>query len=159
MQGFKQTCKAQVELGVSASRLWATIKEGSKLLPKIAPEHFSYVKILQGQVGEIGSITLTKLGSMSPGGEEELLMKEQLLEVDDQAMTMKITEVEGGHIAVGFTKWQPTVKLVPLGPERVILRSTVEFEGDLDPTIAIALHMEAIPNLFRRVEKYLQETG
>ncbi|KAL2608840.1 hypothetical protein R1flu_027413 [Riccia fluitans] len=129
MQTFKPTCKAQVDLGVSVPCLWAALRDGGKLFPKIAPGFFSSIETLEGQSGEIGSITHTKFGPMPPGGEDDMSMTEQILDIDDETMTMKLAELERAHIAVGFTKWQPTIKLLPLGPDRIRLTSTVEYEA------------------------------
>ncbi|OAE24516.1 hypothetical protein AXG93_590s1090 [Marchantia polymorpha subsp. ruderalis] len=45
-------------------------------------------------------------------------MKEKLVRVDNKTMKLGATELEGLHLAAGFTKWQFTTKLFPVGEKQ-----------------------------------------
>ncbi|BFI41663.1 hypothetical protein MPTK2_8g01370 [Marchantia polymorpha subsp. ruderalis] len=152
------TFETEVELAVPASRLWTTLVNANSMFPKIAPLFISSIDVVEGAVGQIGEVTLVKLGPIAPDG---AFVKERRVEIDHGTMTMASEELAGGHLAVGFSKWIAKLRLEPIGTDKVKLCSSVDYEteGDSDVSLAITQAKEGLPMLFHSVEQYLASTA
>ncbi|KAG6552219.1 hypothetical protein Mapa_006067 [Marchantia paleacea] len=143
-------------LDVPASRLWAAMKDGSKIFPKINPQIFGSIAIVDGTDGEVGAVRLIKFGSAAPEG---AYVKEKLVSIDVENKVVVSSEVEGGHLAMGFSKWDCTLKLSPEG-DKTYMSFTFDYEGE-GPVVAVAIEQakQGTQPTFQGLASYLVETG
>ncbi|OAE25229.1 hypothetical protein AXG93_2210s1130 [Marchantia polymorpha subsp. ruderalis] len=145
-----------VEMAVPASRLWKALKQFHEVFPHLAPGTGDTMETVEGKAGQPGSITLITFGGVK-GAPDGAYAKEKLISLDDEAMTLSSSEVAGGHLVLGFTKWGSSTKLTPIGDKKVRLEIRVEYEGDGGPVCDMAVEQakEGMPQMFRAVEAYL----
>ncbi|BBN18296.1 hypothetical protein MPTK1_8g01390 [Marchantia polymorpha subsp. ruderalis] len=143
-------------LDVPASRLWAALKDGSKIFPKINPQIFGSISIVSGTDGEVGATRYIKFGSAAPEG---AYVVEKLVAIDVENKVVVSSEVEGGHLAMGFSKWDSTLKLSPEG-HKTQMHFTFDYEGE-GPVIQVATEQakQGTQPTFEGLAKYLLETG
>nr|ABK25903.1 unknown [Picea sitchensis] len=95
---------------VEARRLWnAMSKDSHNLLPKVLPEIFASVTLLQGD-GGVGTI---KQLNFTPANKDFSFVKERVDEIDEEKMVYKYTTIEGGSLGEKVSAASFEVKFVP----------------------------------------------
>ncbi|KAL2608842.1 hypothetical protein R1flu_027415 [Riccia fluitans] len=149
--------ETDLEMDIPASRLWKTLVNANTTLPKIAPLFIASIDVIDGTAGQVGEVTHVKLGPIAPDG---AFVEEKRIDLNEETLTIASEELRGGHLAVGFSKWIATLKLVPIGEDKVKVISTVDYETEenADVSLAITQAKEGLPMLFHSVEQYLAST-
>ncbi|BBN03232.1 hypothetical protein MPTK1_2g21850 [Marchantia polymorpha subsp. ruderalis] len=148
------TFETEVVLALPASRLWKSMKDANTLFPKVAPEVMASIEVVGGAdaAPAPGAVRIIKFGSVAPEG---AYVKEQLVSLDHDTMTVVSAEMEGGHLAAGFTKWEATMHLVPEGDASVKVHFSFEYEGPGPVDVSVAQATQGTPMLFKALEAYL----
>ncbi|BBN13514.1 hypothetical protein MPTK1_6g04130 [Marchantia polymorpha subsp. ruderalis] len=146
------TFDTEVVLDLPAKRLWKALKDGNTLFPKIAPQVFASVDHVDGVEGEPGAVRRINFGPAAPAGS---FVTEKFDSINYGEMTVSSFEVEGGHLREGFTSWESTMKLIPVGEDKVKVHFTFDYEGPGPVDASIAQAEEGSPQLFKALEAYL----
>nr|GLL31984.1 MLP-like protein 423 [Ipomoea trifida]GMD13391.1 MLP-like protein 423 [Ipomoea batatas]GMD19563.1 MLP-like protein 423 [Ipomoea batatas]GMD21206.1 MLP-like protein 423 [Ipomoea batatas] len=87
-----QKIEVDVEVCIGADKFWHSIRDSNTLFPKIFPEVYKTIEVLEGDGKAIGSIRLIKYGEGAP-----LLTfaKEKIDAVDDEKKTVSYHVLEG----------------------------------------------------------------
>lgn len=88
-------------------------------------------------------------------------MKEKLVTLYDPGYTATSEEVEGGHLAQGFSKWVSTTRVIPIGPDRCRLNFATYYEGGRKKSEvekAVQKAKEGIVKAYKELEEYLKST-
>ncbi|CAN6448615.1 unnamed protein product [Victoria cruziana] len=103
------TLKTEIELKSPADKLWKAITESTELFPKIFPEQYKSITIVEGDGKSVGTIREIKYGEGVP---IVTFGKEKVLVADEENKTVSYTVVDG-EILSFFKVFTPTVKVLP----------------------------------------------
>ncbi|KAL2608844.1 hypothetical protein R1flu_027417 [Riccia fluitans] len=147
-----------VEFVVDApiARLWAALKDANKIFPTILPEIFASIEHIEGVDGEPGAVRLIKFGPVLPPGS---YVKEKLVSLDHVHKSVVAEEVEGGHLAIGFSKWVANMKVTDEG-DKTKMYFTFDVEGE-GPAVeqAIAQTKVGTAPVFQALAKHVVDSG
>ncbi|KAL2608539.1 hypothetical protein R1flu_027112 [Riccia fluitans] len=163
------TFECEIELDVAAPSVWSALKEQDTIFPYILPDCIVSIQQVAGEAGEPGSIRLVKFGpkkkksifSRTKVAVEGTFVKEKLVTLYDPGYTATTEEVEGGHLAQGFSRWVSTTRVIPVGPDRSRLNFTTFYEGGTrrsEVEKAEKKTKEGIVKSFKELEEYLKTT-
>eukprot|EP00253_Pinus_taeda_P020640 PITA_20640 len=142
-------------LQVDAKRLWnATVKDSHNFFPKVLPEIFTSVTLLEGD-GGVGTI---KQLNINPGRRGFSFIKERVDEVDEQNLVYKYTIIEGGALGTKLSAANFVVKFVPRNEGGSVASWTINYETL--PTVeayddTIKAIKESSSAHIKKVEQYL----
>nr|AAL50001.1 PR10 protein [Pinus monticola] len=119
------TSSTEEVVQVEARRLWnATTKDSHNFLPKVLPEVFTSVTLLQGD-GGVGTV---KQLNFTPGKKDFSFIKERVDELDQENFVYKYTAIEGGPLGKQLSSACFEVKLVPRKEGGCVARWTCNYE-------------------------------
>ncbi|KAG6541167.1 hypothetical protein Mapa_017464 [Marchantia paleacea] len=150
--------EVEIELGVSASVMWAALKDQNTIFPKLMPEAIASIDIVEGEGGP-GSVRVVKFGPMVPDGG---YVKERIVSLDVEGYSVVSEEIEGGHLVqFGFTKWVQTLKLISSGENASKLHISAEYEGGSEESIAKSgeITKQGLKNTFKALEQYVKSSA
>eukprot|EP00253_Pinus_taeda_P017293 PITA_17293 len=140
---------------VEARRLWnATTKDSHNFLPKVLPDVFTSVTLLQGD-GGVGTV---KHINFTPGKRDFSFVKERVDELDEENFVYKYTVIEGGPLGNKLSSASFEVKLVPRKEGGCVASWTCNYEtlpGVQPDEGNIKEVKEDSLALLRKVEQYL----
>jgi len=140
---------------VDAKRLWnATVKDGHNFLPKVFPEVFASVTLLEGD-GGVGTIKQT---NFTPANTQFSYIKERVDEIDDEKLVYKYTVIEGGPLGNKLIALSFEVKLVAREEGGCVIIRTANAETAPDAEFddgKIKEVREKMLVLFEKIEEYL----
>ncbi|XP_073147683.1 MLP-like protein 423 [Henckelia pumila] len=84
--------EVEAELKSNADKLWECIRESSTLFPKIFPQQYESIEVLEGDGKSVGSVRLVKF---APGISEISCTKEKIESVDEVNKTVSYSVVDG----------------------------------------------------------------
>ncbi|MCO5557055.1 hypothetical protein L7F22_010611 [Adiantum nelumboides] len=166
-----EVCRGQVECRVSAKRMWrAAFQDAHDALPKAMPQAISHISY-EGPRGNPMIPGLTTRVSHFPRSyaearvkerqldNVELCLKDKLLEMDAEALTLKLDEVEGGLVS-SFVKSAVEGMHIMEGPDpnaSCIVHWWLEYEPlpEKDQTQVPLILNEIFPLIYKSLEKYL----
>ncbi|KAG6558000.1 hypothetical protein Mapa_000179 [Marchantia paleacea] len=125
------TSTLEIDLDVPAPSFWAAMKDQNSIFPKISPEVIASIETVEGEAGQPGSVRKVTFGPAVPSGS---FMTEKLVSVDVDNFTISSEEVEGGHLAQGFTKYGHKMKVVSVGDKSKLIVNS-EYEGGSDAVL------------------------
>ncbi|KAL3676877.1 hypothetical protein R1sor_026825 [Riccia sorocarpa] len=152
------TFQLRLRLAVPSHSLWVAMAETTELFPKLAPHIISDIKVIEGEDAEVDSIRHIKYKSNQTGGK---YVKEKLIYVDLDGMEATTMEIEGGHLAEGFTKWEMTLRIDSIDAQTCIIRISVNYDckSGFNPEANIARSQAEMRSLLKRMEQYIVKTG
>jgi len=146
------------ELPTSAQNVWKAMKDAPTIIPKVAPHAVASIEHVDGPSEGVGAVRLTKLGAAAPPGS---YTKEKLTAFDPPGLTATTEEIEGGHLAQGFTKWVSHVKFVEISDTACKWETTVEYEGENEAALAagVARAKEGLPRMMTQLVAYINSNA
>jgi hypothetical protein len=152
------TFTVESELATSAEKIWQTLKDAPEIIPKVAPHAVASIEHVDGPKEGVGAVRLTKLGSAAPPGS---FLKEKLVAFDPATFTATTEEIEGGHLAQGFTKWVSFVKFVPISDSSCKWSTTVDYDGENEAALeaGIARAKEGLPKMIAGLVAYINNNA
>ncbi|KAL3676496.1 hypothetical protein R1sor_026444 [Riccia sorocarpa] len=163
------TFECEIELDVAAPSVWLALQEQDTIFPKILPECIVSIEQVAGAPGQPGSIRLIKFGPMKKKSlfsrakvaAEGTFVKEKLVTLYDPGYTVTTEEVEGGHLAQGFSRWVSTTRVIPVASDRSRLNFATFYEGGTRRTEvekAVKKAKEGIVKAVKELEEYMKIT-
>eukprot|EP01018_Ginkgo_biloba_P021978 Gb_15130 [translate_table: standard] len=146
------TATGQVEIQVPASAVWKTFsKDWVDLFPKLLPNIFSSIQIMEGD-GGVGTVVMLKFGPGVHGGIE--YQKEKIVEMDEEKRSIALEVLEGGHRELGFSYYKARFEMKETGDHSTAIECTVEYETvQGDPVVTHTT--ESALFVFKAIENYL----
>nr|AAU00104.1 pathogenesis-related protein 10-3.2 [Pinus monticola] len=140
---------------VEARRIWnALVKDSHNLFPKIFPDFFSSVTLLQGE-GGVGTI---KELNFTPANKDFSYAKERVYELDEENMVFKYTTIEGGLLGKKLSAWNFELKIVPKKEVGCVVSWICNYEtlagAPVDEGKAQEMK-EQSNHMFKKIEQYL----
>ncbi|RCV37722.1 hypothetical protein SEVIR_8G087400v4 [Setaria viridis] len=124
------------------------------LIPKLLPEVFSKVELVEGD-GGVGTVLLVTFPPGTPGSET---MEEKFIKVDNENYIKEALVTKGGFLDHGFQKYLVRIKIIGKGEKTSIIRSTIEYEVDHEhasnPPVPSTSGLAAIAEA---ITKYIKE--
>eukprot|EP00262_Sarcandra_glabra_P009457 TRINITY_DN23855_c0_g1_i1.p1 TRINITY_DN23855_c0_g1~~TRINITY_DN23855_c0_g1_i1.p1 ORF type:complete len:168 (-),score=32.54 TRINITY_DN23855_c0_g1_i1:228-683(-) len=114
--------EVEVELKSPADKFWGNIRESTQF-PKIFPETYKSVEIVEGDGKSAGTITLFKYVQGVP---LVTFSKEKIEAVDEVNKTLNYSVVDG-ELVNFYKNFKPTLKVSPKG-DGSLVKWSVEFE-------------------------------
>lgn len=148
-----QSVSVEMDLKVSAQKLWGAIQDFATLFPKIMPSHFKSIEVVGD--GKVGTIFKIKYGEGTKGATHA---SERIEALDETNMTLTYTVIQGEILSI-FKVFKPTMKVIPgADANSSKLSWNVEFEpgNATPPTEPIK---ETAISTFKAVEGYLLTTA
>ncbi|CAL5069723.1 unnamed protein product [Urochloa decumbens] len=143
----------EFETGLTAADVWEAyggLLVGN-LIPKLLPEVFSKVELVEGD-GGVGTILLV---TFPPGSET---MEEKFIKVDNENYIKEALVTEGGFLYHGFQKYLVRIEIIGKGEKTSIIRSTIEYEVDHEhANNPPAVSTSGLATIAEAVTKYIKE--
>ncbi|PIA40417.1 hypothetical protein AQUCO_02500250v1 [Aquilegia coerulea] len=115
--------EVEVETKSSPDKLWGTIKETPTLFPKIFPDRYKSVEVLEGDGASVGSVLLMKYHETTPG---VTFSKERIDEADNANKSLAYTVIEGEILAL-YPTFNAKLQVVPKG-DGSLVKWSLEYE-------------------------------
>ncbi|KAL3676868.1 hypothetical protein R1sor_026816 [Riccia sorocarpa] len=146
----------EVVVDVPLARLWAAVKDSNKIMPAALPKIFDSIEHVEGVDGEAGAVRRINFGPVLPPGS---YVKEKLVSIDQANKTVVAEEVEGGHLAIGFSKWVAHLKLTEEG-DKTKLSFNFDVEGE-GPAVGPAIEQVKLgtPMTMNALAKHIIDHG
>ncbi|KAG6552355.1 hypothetical protein Mapa_006209 [Marchantia paleacea] len=128
--GKMPSAEFELQLAVAALSFWEAFKSAHSFLSAIAPQFVAGVEAkAEGKLedGQPGLTRTVKFGSSAPKG---AYVQDKVLKIDEKSHTMVTSEVEGGHLALGFTKFLQISTMEPVADAKTNLKIVFEYEVD-----------------------------
>nr|AAF12811.1 putative intracellular pathogenesis-related protein [Picea glauca] len=140
---------------VEARKLWNPMaKDSHNLLPKVLPEIFASVTLLQGD-GGVGTI---KQLNFTPANKDFSFVKERVDEIDEEKMVYKYTTIEGGSLGKKLSAASFEVKISPRKEGGCVATWVCNYEtlpgGQLDEGRVKEIKENSVAML-KKIEQYL----
>lgn len=90
--------------------------------------------------------------AVAPAG---AFVKEKLVTLDHATFTAVTEEVDGGHLAQGFSKWVSTIKFTPVSDSVTKWETSIDYEGGSD--FAIERTKEGLPKMMNGLVEYINK--
>ncbi|KAI3845148.1 hypothetical protein MKX03_019815 [Papaver bracteatum] len=149
----KYMLSSELEVAAPAEFVWAVFssKEVPKLVPKLLPNAFEKVEILEGD-GGLGTV----IDIVFPQGHVPLSYKEKIVTVDNQERLKETQQIEGGYLDMGVTFFIESFQMIEKDADSCIIKSTVRYEvpDDLAPNVSHLISAEHLLTMAKVGAKY-----
>ncbi|KAK1269186.1 MLP-like protein 423 [Acorus gramineus] len=134
----------------SADKFWGAIRNSSELFPRIFPEQFKSIEIVEGDGQSVGSVRLVKYAEGVP---IVTFTKEKLEIADEENKTVSYTVIDG-ELATLFKSFKATLHVVPRG-EGALVKWNIEYDKASDEVPDPNLVQETAKKTFTDLDEYL----
>ncbi|KAJ0013699.1 hypothetical protein Pint_21010 [Pistacia integerrima] len=118
------------------------------------PNVLGTVKVLEGD-GHVGTLLNVTFPPGTPGVG---YMKEMITKVDNKKRVKETETIEGGFVALGFSRYITQYKIIEKNSTSSIIISTIEYElDDKLANLTSVVNTELVETLAETVGKYLTE--
>ncbi|KAK3442356.1 hypothetical protein EUGRSUZ_B02546 [Eucalyptus grandis] len=109
--GGPLTLEAEVEVKSPADKFWVSMRDSTKLFPKIFPDQYKNIEVLEGDGKAPGSVRLFTYGEGSP------LVKVSKEKIDgvDEADKVVTYSVIDGDLLKYYKNFNGSIKVIPKG--------------------------------------------
>ncbi|KAF5191338.1 Mlp-like protein [Thalictrum thalictroides] len=144
--------KLEFELQVkcSADKFWAGMKDTTVLFPKIFPQRFKSIEVVEGDGVNVGTVRLVKYAQDTP---VITFAKEKVEFVDDVNKVLGYSVIDG-ELMTHYKSLKGKVEVVPKG-EGSLVKWSFEFEKANDEVPDPVLIQEYANNAFIGLDAYL----
>ncbi|KAF8378318.1 hypothetical protein HHK36_029657 [Tetracentron sinense] len=126
--------EVQVEVKSSADKFWGCIRDSNTLFPKIFPEQYKSIEVLEGDGKSVGSVRLLKFAEGMP----IVTVSKEKVDTVDEANKVVAYSVIDGDILNFYKNFKANLQVTPNG-DGSLVKWTCEFEkasGDVpDPNL------------------------
>ncbi|XP_038975320.1 MLP-like protein 423 [Phoenix dactylifera] len=144
--------KAEVEVEVKspADKFWGALRDSTDLFPKIFPEQYKSIEIVEGDGKSVGTIRILKYAEGFP----IVTFSKERIEVADDANKQVSCSVIDGEL-VGFYKaFKATLQVVPKG-EGGLVKWCLDYEKANEEVPQPDLLQETAVKTFKGLDAYL----
>eukprot|EP00250_Pteridium_aquilinum_P019785 c2456_g1_i1 orf=512-985(-) len=146
---------AAIELKVSATTLWATIKSPD-IVPKLMPQYVSGCEYVEGD-GGVGSIRLMTFG---PAAADFVTFSKEKIEVLDEEGKKLVYSVIDGELLNHFKSYRVCVEVVEGATDNgCTVNWILEYEPNNPEMPPPEISKEGAINTFKAFEAYLLQTN
>ncbi|OVA16280.1 Bet v I domain [Macleaya cordata] len=142
--------EVEVEVKSSADKFWEAITDSAVLFPKIFPEQYKSIEILEGDGKSVGSIRLLTYGEAIP----IVTFAKEKIEVADEANKSLAYSVIDGELATLFKIFKASLQVVPKGDGSSV-KWSLEFEKASEEVPDPDLTLELAVKTFNDLDAYL----
>ncbi|KAJ4794213.1 MLP-like protein 423 [Rhynchospora pubera] len=147
--------KSEVEVEVKSApeKFWEAIRDSTELFPKIFPEQYKTIELLEGDGKSVGSVRLVKYAEGTP---VVTFAKEKVetVEVENKMVSYSVID---GEILNLYKNFKATLQVIPKpGAEGCLVKWTLEFDKASDEVPEPELIKEAAVKTFHGLDAYLQ---
>ncbi|OWM76032.1 MLP-like protein 423 [Punica granatum] len=103
------TLDAEVEVKSPADKFWVDLRESTTLFPKIFPDQYKSINVLEGDGKSPGSVRIFHYGEGSPLVK---VSKEKIEEVDEANKFVMYSVIDGDLLKY-YKNFKGTIKVVP----------------------------------------------
>ncbi|KAK1316148.1 hypothetical protein QJS10_CPA05g01912 [Acorus calamus] len=136
----------------SADKFWGAIRNSSELFPKILPEQFKSIEVVEGDGQSVGSVRLVQYAEGVP---IVTFTKEKLEIADEENKTVSYTVIDG-ELATLFKSFKATLQVVPLPQgEGALVKWNIEYDKASDEVPDPNLVQETAKKTFTDLDDYL----
>ncbi|KAK1296867.1 hypothetical protein QJS10_CPB15g01825 [Acorus calamus] len=140
----------EVEAKSSAEKYWKAIRDSSVLFPKIFPEQFKSIEIIEGDGQSIGSIRLVKFTEGSP----IVTFAKEKIEVSDEENKLVSYSVIDGELTTFFKTFKASLQVIPKG-EGALVKWLIEYEKASEEVPEPNILQETAKKTFTDLDEYL----
>ncbi|KAI3976308.1 hypothetical protein MKX01_021850 [Papaver californicum] len=140
----------EVEIKSSPEKFWDGICDSTVLFPKIFPEQYKSIEIVEGDGKSVGTVRLVTYGEAIP----IVTFAKEKIEVADETTKSLAYSVIDGEIAALFKFFTANLQISPKGDGSTI-KFSVEFEKASDEVPDPDLILELAMKTFSEFDAYL----
>ncbi|XP_073009982.1 MLP-like protein 423 [Typha latifolia] len=142
--------EVEVEVKSSADKFWGAISDSKDLFPKIFPEQYKSIEIIEGDGKSPGSIRLIKFAEGVP----IVTFSKEKLEAADEENKLVVYSVIDGELANFYKTFKATLQVVSKG-EGCTVKWSLEFDKASDEVPEPDLIKETAVKTFTDLDAYL----
>ncbi|KAG1364061.1 MLP-like protein [Cocos nucifera] len=140
----------EVEVKSSAEKFWGALRDSTDLFPKIFPEQYKSIEIVEGDGKSAGTIRLLKYAEGFP----IITFSKERIEVADDANKEVSYSVIDGELASFYKTFKATLRVVPKG-EGGLVKWCVEYEKVIEEVPQPDIIQETAVQTFEDLDAYL----
>ncbi|KAJ3679584.1 hypothetical protein LUZ60_017595 [Juncus effusus] len=144
--------KSVLELEVKSTpeKFWGAIRDSSELFPKVFPEQYKSIEVIEGDGKSVGSVRLVKYTEGMP----MVTFAKEKIEVADEENKLVSYSVIGGEIINFYKNFKATLKISPKG-DTTLVNWTLEYEKASEEVPEADLIKETASKTFNDLDAYL----
>ncbi|XP_010928576.1 MLP-like protein 423 [Elaeis guineensis] len=140
----------EVEVKSSADKFWGALRDSTDLFPKIFPEQYKSIEIVEGDGKSAGSIRLLKYTEGFP----ILTFSKERIEVADDANKQVSYSVIDGELVSFYKPFKASLQVVPKG-EGGLVKWCLEYEKVNEEFPQPDIIQETAAQTFKDLDAYL----
>ncbi|KAF6157320.1 hypothetical protein GIB67_004258 [Kingdonia uniflora] len=142
--------EVEIESKSPADKLWEAITESNTLFPKVFPDQYKSIEILEGDGKSVGSIRLITYAEGIP----IITFAKEKIEVADQANKTISYSVIDGELATFYKTFRATLQITAKG-DGSLVKWSVEYEKANDEVPEPDLVQDFALKTFTGLDEYL----
>ena len=142
--------EAEVEIKSHADKFWGGIRDSGTLFPKIFPEQYKSIEIIEGDGKGVGSIRLIKFTEGIP----LVTFSKEKIEIADDANKIVSYSVIDGDLASFYKNFKASLQVIPKG-DGGLVKWSLEFEKANEEVPDPNLVLEFAVKTFKDLDAYL----
>ncbi|XP_020589031.1 MLP-like protein 423 [Phalaenopsis equestris] len=143
--------ETEVEVTSPADKFWGSIRDSTELFPKIFPQHYQSIKVIEGDGKSDGNKSAI---DMVAGVPFVKFAKEKVEFVDDANKQVKYSVIDGELLSY-YKSFRPTLQVASKGDGVAVVKWTVEYEKVNDEVPPPELIQEMAVQTFKDLDAYL----
>lgn len=147
-----QICKLELQTQIKSSpdRLFDIYKNRTNLFPKISPDKYQSIQVLQGDGKSVGSIRLwTYIFFGNP-----VIAKDKIEAIDDENKSMTFNLI-GGEVAKYYNSYKATIEATTSKEGLNFVKWRVEYEKANEDVPSAHSNLQFLINASKDVDAYL----
>ncbi|XP_078151717.1 MLP-like protein 423 [Carex rostrata] len=145
--------KSEVEVEVKSApeKFWEAIRSSTDLFPKVFPEQYKSIDILEGDGKSVGSVRLV---NYAPGTPLVTFAKEKVEAVEEENKLVSYSVIDGEILSL-YKNFRATLSITPKG-EGSLIKWTLQYDKASDEVPEPEAIKEAAVKTFNGLDAHLQ---
>ncbi|XP_058115419.1 MLP-like protein 423 [Magnolia sinica] len=140
----------EVEVKTPADKFWGAIKDSKDLFPKVFPQQYKSIEILEGDGNSVGSVRLVHFAEGIP---IITTSKEKIEAADEEKKTVSYSVIDGDLINF-YKTFKATFQVTPKG-DGSLAKWSIEYEKANEDVPDPNLFQEFASKTFTELDAYL----
>ncbi|KAI0491936.1 hypothetical protein KFK09_026199 [Dendrobium nobile] len=140
----------EVEVSSPANKFWESIRDSTDLFPKIFPQQYQSIQVIEGDGKSVGSIRALHYAEGIPF----VKFAKEKIEVADEANKLVSYSVIDGEILIYYKRFRPTLQVLSKG-DGTVVKWSVEYEKLNEEVPDPELIQAMATQTFKELDAYL----
>ncbi|KAL5974327.1 hypothetical protein ACLOJK_030991 [Asimina triloba] len=140
----------EVEVKSAVDKYWAAIKDSTNLFPKIFPQQYQSIEVVEGDGVSVGSVRLVKFGEGIP----VITCSKEKIDVSDEEKKLVSYSVIDGDLINLYKTFKAHFQLAPKG-DGSLVKWSIEYEKAADEVPDPILFQDFASQTFAQLDEHL----